>query len=75
MELVVRFKRSGVSYKCLPGFINIMNDKRFLVREGYVEKMREMYAYDVYLKPLDTWMDLLYAYNEGFLEPSQLRKW
>ena len=52
-----------------------MQDQKFLVREGHVEKMREMEFYDVYLKPLDTWMDLPYAYHEGFLDSTQLRKW
>ena len=73
MELVVRLKGSHASYKCIPGFINIMQDQKFLVREGHVEKMREMEFYDVYLKPLDTWMDLPYAYHEGFLDSTQLR--
>ena len=52
-----------------------MDDGRFMVREGDVEKMREMDFYDVYIKPVDIWMDLWYAYCEGFLDPEQLRKW
>ena len=46
-----------------------------MVREGYVEVYREMAYYDVYIKPDDTWVDLSYAYEEGFLDPEELRKW
>ena len=75
MELVVRTKQTKQHYKCIPGFVNIMDDGRFMVREGDIEKMREMEFYDVYIKPVDIWMDLWYAYCEGFLDPEQLRKW
>lgn len=46
-----------------------------MVREGPVEKMREMEFYKIYIKPVDIWLDLCYAYDEGFLEPSELRRW
>ncbi len=75
MELVVRGKGNLGHFKCLPGFMNILNDGRFMVREGYVEVYREMVYYDVYIKPDDKWMDLSYAYEEGFLDPEELRKW
>lgn len=75
MELVVRGKSKLGHFKCLPGFMNILNDGRFMVREGYVEVYREMVYYDVYIKPDDRWMDLSYAYKEGFLDPEELRKW
>jgi hypothetical protein len=75
MELVVRGKNKVGHFKCLPGFINILNDGRFMVREGYVEVYREMAYYDVYIKPDDKWVDLNYAYEEGFLDPEELRKW
>ena len=75
MELVVRGKGKLGHFKCLPGFINILNDGRFMIREGYVEVYREMVYYDVYIKPDDQWMDLSYAYEEGFLDPEELRRW
>lgn len=75
MELVVRGKNKAGHFKCLPGFINILNDGRFMIREGHIEVYREMAYYDVYIKPHDKWVDLSYAYEEGFLDPEELRKW
>lgn len=75
MELVVRGKHKLGHFKCFPGFINILGDGRFMVREGHVEVYREMDYYDVYIKPDDKWVDLSYAYEEGFLDPDELRKW
>ena len=39
------------------------------------EVARKMKDYDVYVKPSGKWMDLTYAYEEGFLDPSELRRW
>ena len=75
MELCLRRKIFGTLYTCLPGFINILNDGRVMVNEGDAERMREMEEYDVYIKPDDKWVDLSYAYSEGFLDPDQLRRW
>jgi len=75
MELIVRTKYGGAHFKCLPGFINLFKDRRFIVREGMFEVYREMEYYDIYIKPHDVWLDLMYAHNEGFLEPSELRNW
>lgn len=80
MELVVRIKtslpyRGGGHFKCLPGFINLFSNGKFLVKEGGVEVHRDMEDYDVYIKPYDTWLDLEYAYAEGFLDPQELRRW
>ena len=46
-----------------------------MVDEGDQERAREMDEYDVYITPDRKWMDLTYAYNEGFLDPNQLRNW
>ena len=75
MELVVRGKDGCGHFKCLPGFINILKDGRFMIREGDKEIYREMEIYDIYIKPQDVWLDLTYAYNEGFLDPTELRNW
>ena len=75
MELIVKRKGGGAHFKCLPGFINLFNDWRFAVRECYNEVYREMEFYDVYIKPDDQWVDFIYAFKEGFLEPSELRSW
>jgi len=75
MELCLKRKVFGTHYTCLPGFINILDDGRVMVNDGYTERMREMKEYDIYIQPEDKWLDLTYAYNEGFLDSNQLRRW
>ena len=75
MELVVRGKDGCGHFKCLPGFINILKDWKFMVSEYDLEVYRDMCFYEVYIKQKDDWLDLIYAYKEGFLDPSQLRNW
>ena len=75
MELRVKMKDSGSVCTCLPGFININLDGRFLVKYGGVEMMAEMCNFDIYIKPKEEWLDLVYAHTEGFLDPEQLRNW
>ena len=75
MQLSLRKKKFGGVYTCIPGFVNINLDGRVIVDEGDEERAREMDGYDVFIKPDQKWMDLTYAYNEGFLDPKQLRDW
>mgnify|MGYP003650096089 CR=1 FL=1 len=75
MHLLLKRKKFGGLYKCVPGFVNINLDGRVMVDEGDQERAREMDEYDVYITPDRKWMDLTYAYNEGFLDPNQLRNW
>ena len=75
MQLVLKRKKFGGIYTCIPGFININLDGRVMVDEGDAERAREMIEYDVYINPYDKWMDLTYAYNEGFLDSNQLKNW
>lgn len=75
MEIRVRLKNVGAVYSCLPGFVNINQDGNLLVNEAGREVVREMKHYEVYITPDKNWEDLTYAYQEGFLDPEQLRKW
>jgi hypothetical protein len=75
MQLVLKRKKFGGIYTCIPGFVNINLDGRVMVNEGDAERAREMIEYDVYINPYDKWMDLTYAYNEGFLDSNQLKNW
>lgn len=75
MELTVRRKGCISLRKCLPAFINLFGNQRFVMDYNGKEVVREMKDYDVYLKPESKWIDLRYAFDEGFLEPEQLRKW
>ena len=75
MQLLLKRKKFGGVYTCIPGFVNINGDGRVIVDEGDQERAREMIEYDVYITPEKKWMDLTYAYNEGFLDSSQLRNW
>lgn len=75
MELIVREKESGKHAKCLPGLVNILTDWRFVAREYNGEVYRNMCDYDIYIKSQDNWLDFIYAYKEGFLDPKQLRNW
>jgi hypothetical protein len=75
MQLVLKRKKFGGIYTCIPGFVNINLDGRVMVDEGDAERAREMIEYDVYINPYDKWMDLTYAYNEGFLDSNQLKNW
>jgi hypothetical protein len=75
MQLLLKRKKFGGIFTCIPGFVNINLDGRVMVDEGDAERAREMIEYDVYINPYDKWMDLTYAYNEGFLDPNQLKNW
>ena len=75
MELRLKLKSCGAIYSCIPAFVNINRDGKVIVEEAGREVVREMKDYDVYIKPHDSWTDLTYAQEEGFLDPSQLRKW
>ena len=75
MQLLLKRKKFGGIYTCIPGFVNINQDGRVIVDEGDEERAREMVEYDVYINPYDKWMDLTYAYNEGFLDSNQLKNW
>ena len=75
MELVIKHKETKKIYKCLPGFINILKDWRFIVRDGPHEQHQNMKDYNIYIAQEGLWLDLIYAYQEGFIEPSELRSW
>ena len=75
MVLTVRRKGFLGIRKCIPGFINLFDKGGFIIEYGGREVLRKMKDYDVYLKPRDKWMDLTYAYEEGFLDPMELGKW
>lgn len=75
MELRLKRKNFEAIYTCLPGFINILDDRRVMVDEGDAERMRDMEEYDIYILPEGKWLDLNYAYDEGFLDPDELRRW
>jgi len=73
--LRVRSKNGGGIFSCLPGFVNINLDGHFIVSENGREVVREINDYEVFIKPDGIWMCLSYAYQEGFLEPDELRRW
>jgi len=75
MQLLLKRKKFGGVFTCLPGFVNINLDGRVIVDEGDKERVQDMGFYDVWIVPDQKWMDLTYAYNEGFLDSDQLRKW
>jgi len=75
MTLTVKRKKETAIYKAIPAFINLWNDKTFMVEEYGIEVMRNMCDYDIYIKPHDVWLDLSYAEEEGFLDSKELKKW
>jgi len=75
MKLLLKRKKFGGLYSCIPAFVNINLDGMVMVDEGDRELAREMEEYDVFITPDQKWMDLTYAHNEGFLDPEQRRNW
>jgi hypothetical protein len=75
MELTVRRKGFISIRKCIPAFVNLFGKGKFIMEYNRKEVLRDMKDYDVFLKPKNTWMDLTYAHEEGFLDSSELRRW
>jgi hypothetical protein len=75
MTVRVQNKINKNIFEIIPAFINLFNNKKFIIEKNGLEFYEDIVYYNIYIPYSEKWIDLNYAIKEGFLEPKELRLW